>query len=65
MLFAVGRLTVGVGTTSGIALLVTSVLDDIVGTGLLTIGLVPVAGPGTTVGGVLVGGPKITFDVLL
>jgi hypothetical protein len=62
---AVGRLTVGVGTASGIALLVTSVLDDIVGVGLLTIGLVPVAGPGTTVGGELVGGPKTTFDVLL
>jgi nucleoside-diphosphate-sugar epimerase len=42
-----------------------SVLDDIVGVGLLTIGLVPVAAPGTTVGGELVGGPKTTFGVLL
>jgi len=65
VLVAVGRLTVGVGTASGIALLATSVLDDIVGVGLLTIGLVPVAAPGSTVGGELVGGPKTTFGVLL
>jgi len=65
ILGVVGELTAGVGTASGIALFATSVLDDIVGVGFLTGGLVPVAAPGTTVGGEVVGGPKTTFDVLL
>jgi hypothetical protein len=54
---AVGTIIIGVGTVSGIELLATSVFDDTGGTGVRTTGLVPVAGPGTTVGGVEVGGP--------